>query len=112
MMRKTEKLERAVWCKSMCESIVCYGFKEGKPAKEYVDGNQYLTDYVEELGEDVVIAIMQDVLDNLVRIDEDVMRDSEGVSYNNPVYKVGYASADMLKRAMYDLWDSTVGQKD
>ena len=110
-MRQTNKLERAVWCKGMCESIVCYGFREGKSAKEYVDGNKYLDDYVEELGLDVVVAIMQDVLDNLVRIDEDVMRDSEGVSYNNPVFKVGYMSAEMLKNALYDLWDSTVGYK-
>ncbi|MBQ1758993.1 MAG: hypothetical protein IIZ94_04840 [Prevotella sp.] len=111
MMRRTEKLERAVWCKGMCESIVCYEFKEGKTATEYVEGDKYLDKYVEELGKETVVAIMQDVLDNLVRIDEDVMRDSEGVSYNHAIFKTGYASERMLKDALYDLWDSTVGYK-
>ena len=111
MMRRTEKLERAVWCKGMCESIVCYGFKDGKSAKEYVDGNRYLKEYIDELGEDVVLSIMKDVVDNVDRIDEDVMRDSEGVSYNNIVFKSGYASAKMLKDTLYDVWDKTVGYK-
>ena len=111
-MRRTEKLEKAVWCKSMCESIVCYGFKDGKSAKEYVNGNRYLNEYVEELGEDVVLSIMKDVVDNVDRIDADVMTDSEGVSYNNIIFKDGYASANMLKNALYDMWDKTVGYKE
>lgn len=112
MMRQTEKLERAIWCKGMCESIVCYGFVEGKPADKYVDGNSYLDKYVEELGRDTVIVIMQNVLDNVERIDVDIATDSEGVSYNHIEFKDGYVSEDALKKAMYDLWDKTVGQKD
>lgn len=112
-MRRTEKLERAVRCKSMCESIVCYGFKEGKTAEEYVDGeDRYLNDYIEELGKETVVAIMKDVVDNVVRIDEDVYTDSEGCTYNHIEYKDGYKEARYLEDAMYRLWDDAVGYKN
>ena len=113
MMRRAEKLERAVWCKSMCESIVCYGFREGKKPEEYVDGeDRYLKDYIADLGKETVVAIMKDVVDNVVRIDEDVYTDSEGCTYNHIVYKDGYKEARYLKDALYQIWDETVGYKN
>ena len=111
-IRQTNKLEEAVFCKSMCESIICYGFREGKTAAEYVDENaEYLGRYIEMFNKGPVVAIMQDVLDNLIRVDENTFTDSEGVSYNSPVYKEGYSSSEVLMNALYELWDRTVGYK-
>ena len=110
MMRKVEYLESAIWCKGMCESIICYDY--GRTAKEYLERNQqYLGKYVEKLGEEVVLAILQDVIDNVLEIKEDVHTDSEGCTYNSITYKEGYMDERKLKDAMYDLWDKTVGYK-
>lgn len=110
MMRKISKLEKAVSCKSMCESIVCY--QKANSPEEYLASNQrYLGDYVAELGEDVVLAILKDVVDNVAEIIEDTYTDSEGCTYNTINFKEGYIEARDLEQRMYEMWDKVVGYK-
>lgn len=109
-MRKIWLLEKAVGCKSMCESIVCY--QSANSPEGYLKNNQrYLGEYVEALGEDVVLAILKDVVDNVAEIIPDTYTDSEGCTYNTISFKDGYIRARDLEKGMYDMWDKVVGDK-
>lgn len=110
MIRDIKNLEMAVRCKGMCESIVCYQ-KADSPEKYLESNERYLGEYVELLGKEVVLAILKDVIDNVVEIVEDAYTDSEGCTYNRIKYKDGYADARYLESGLYGLWDKTVGYK-
>lgn len=110
MMRDITNLRKAVDCKAMCESIVCY--QKAKSPEEFLESNgRYLGDYVEVLGKETVLAIMKDVVDNVVEIVEDVHTDSEGCTYNSIKFKDGYQEARYLESALYEIWDKIVGYK-
>ena len=47
----------------------------------------YLADYVEALGRDKVIALIQGQIDSIDHIEQNVFADSEGLMYNSIIWK-------------------------
>lgn len=87
--REYEKL----LCVSMINSVIAYNWYEGQTAKELLDWelndryHSYLEEYVNKLGYDEVLALVQDQLDDIVSIERDVFTDNEGLSYNSIIWK-------------------------
>ena len=80
-------------CISMINSVIAYDWYEGQTAKELLDWelndryHSYLEEYVEKLGYDEVLALVQEQLDDIVSIERDVFTDNEGLSYNSIIWK-------------------------
>ena len=80
-------------CISMINSVIAYDWYEGQTAKELLDWelndryHSYLEEYVNKLGYDEVLALIQGQLDDIKSIDRDVFTDGEGVSYNSIIWK-------------------------
>ena len=80
-------------CISMINSVIAYDWYEGQTAKELLDWelndryHSYLEEYVNKLGYDEVLALMQNQLDDIKSIERDVFTDGEGVSYNSIIWK-------------------------
>ena len=80
-------------CISMINSVIAYDWYEGQTAKELLDWelndryHSYLEEYVNKLGYDEVLALMQSQLDDIQSIERDVFTDDEGVSYNSITWK-------------------------
>ena len=80
-------------CISMINSVIAYDWYEGQTAKELLDWelndryHSYLEEYVNKLGYDEVLTLMQDQLNDIKSIERDVFTDDEGVSYNSIIWK-------------------------
>ena len=80
-------------CISMINSVIAYDWYEGQTAKRLLDWelndryHSYLEEYVNKLGYDEVLALMQNQLDDIKSIERDVFTDGEGVSYNSIIWK-------------------------
>lgn len=87
--RQYEKL----FCVSLINSVIAYDWYEGQTAKELLDWelndryHSYLEEYVNKLGYDEVLALVQGQLDDIVSIERDVFTDDEGLSYNSITWK-------------------------
>lgn len=84
--------EEILSCISMVDSILCYdcrGFSDASAVLSYSKRSykDYLKEYVESLGENMVLKIIQEQIDSIDHIKCDVYTDSEGVSYNSIVWK-------------------------
>ena len=80
-------------CISMINSVIAYDWHKGQTAKELLDWelndryHSYLEEYVNKLGYDEVLTLMQDQLNDIKSIERDVFTDDEGVSYNSITWK-------------------------
>ena len=80
-------------CISMINSVIAYDWYEGQTAKELLDWelndryHSYLEEYVNKLGYDEVLALVQGQLEDIKFIERDVFTDDEGVSYNSIIWK-------------------------
>lgn len=87
--RQYEKL----LCISMINSVIAYDWYEGQTAKRLLDWelndryHSYLEEYVNKLGYDEVLALVQGQLEDIKFIERDVFTDDEGVSYNSITWK-------------------------
>ena len=80
-------------CISMINSVIAYDWHEGQTAKELLDWelndryHSYLEEYVNKLGYDEVLTLVQGQLEDIKFIERDVFTDDEGVSYNSITWK-------------------------
>ena len=85
-------LQSEIRCREMANSIICYHALPTDTARQVLDidmrgYHSYLKDYVDVLGEEAVLQIIQEQLDDIEDIQRGVMTDSEGCSYNSIVWK-------------------------
>lgn len=86
------KLRRQeLFCISMIDSILAYG-GFGRTAKQVLHNQEksyhnYLEGYVEVLGRDRVIELIQGQIDSIASISNGVFTDGEGCTYNSINYK-------------------------
>ena len=78
-------------CISMINSILAYSC-DGYTAEEVMAHEEsayrnYLADYVEALGRDNVIALIQGQIDSIDHIKQNVFVDDEGLMYNSIIWK-------------------------
>lgn len=80
-------------CIDMINSLLCYscrGYKKAQDVLEYDMSTarySYLREYVECLGENDVLELIQDQINDIEKIDTDCFTDDEGLSYSNIVWK-------------------------
>lgn len=80
-------------CIDMINSLLCYqccGYKKAKDVLEYdmsTAYHSYLREYVECLGEDDVLELIQGQIDDIEKIDTGCFTDDEGLSYSNIIWK-------------------------
>lgn len=86
---RREKLD----CIDMINSLLCYscrGYKKAKDVLEYdtnIARRSYLKEYVDCLGEDTVLKLIQEQINDIARIDADCFVDDEGLSYSSIIWK-------------------------
>lgn len=89
--KEYELRERELSCISMINSILaysCFGYTAEKVmAHEESAYRNYLADYVEVLGRDKVVALIQGQIDSIDHIERNVFADSEGLMYNSIAWK-------------------------
>ena len=83
--------DRELWCIEMINSILAYSCN-GYTAEEVMQHEEksyynYLAEYVELLGRDRVIALIQGQIDSIAGVRNCVHIDSEGLTYNSIVWK-------------------------
>lgn len=83
---------KELYCIGMINSILCYnckGYTDAEKVLEYEESayHNYLSEYVNELGRDKVIALIQGQIDSIRGIKENVFEDDEGLTYNSIVWK-------------------------
>lgn len=80
-------------CINMINSLLCYscrGYKKAQDVLKYdmkIAHHSYLKEYVECMGEDTVLKLIQDQINDIEKIDTDCFTDDEGLSYSNIVWK-------------------------
>lgn len=79
-------------CIDMINSILCYqcaGYEDAEKVLEHEEKSHYnyLAKYVELLGRERVIALIQEQINSIEKIHKDVYSDDEGVSYNSIIWK-------------------------
>ena len=84
--------DRELSCIDMINSILCYnckGYKDAEKVMEYEEKayHNYLAEYVELLGRNRVISLIQEQIDSIDSISHAVFTDSEGVVYNSINWK-------------------------
>lgn len=79
---------------SMVSSILAYNWtRKDRSAKELLDWelnhrhHSYLEEYVDELGYDTILNLIQQEMDDINHIEIAVFTDSDGLTYNSVVYK-------------------------
>ena len=87
-----ELRERELSCISMINSILAYncrGWLVAEKVMQYEESRRYnyLADYVEVLGREKVIALIQAQIDSIDHVAQNVYVDSEGLMYNSIVWK-------------------------
>ena len=76
----------------MINSILCYSIRWEKDAatvlrKERSRKYSYLSEYVDSLGEEKVIQLIQEQIDDIAYIKDSVYTDGEGLTYNSIIWK-------------------------
>lgn len=84
--------DRELWCIEMINSILCYncqGFTDAEAVMQYEEKSyyNYLAEYVELLGRDRVVTLIQGQIDSIAGVRNCVYIDNEGLSYNSIVWK-------------------------
>ena len=79
-------------CIDMINSILCYtcrGCKDATKVFEYEEHSKfnYLKKYVDTLGKNKVISLIQGQIDSISGVNENVFTDDEGVRYNSIIWK-------------------------
>lgn len=80
-------------CIDMINSLLCYscrGYKKAKDVLEYdmsTAYRSYLREYVECMGEDTVLELIQEQINDIEKIETDCFIDDEGLSYSSIVWK-------------------------
>lgn len=80
-------------CIDMINSLLCYqcrGYKKAKDVLEYdmsTAYHSYLREYVECIGEDDVLELIQEQINEIAKIDTDCFTDDEGLSYSAIIWK-------------------------
>ena len=80
-------------CIDMINSLLCYSCRGYKKAKDVLDYDtntayrSYLKEYMECLGEDTVLKLIQEQINDIARIDTDCFVDDEGLSYSSIIWK-------------------------
>ena len=87
-----ELRERELSCISMINSILAYGCRgyliaEKVMAHEESRRYNYLADYVEVLGREKVVALIQAQIDSIDHVAQNVFVDDEGLMYNSIIWK-------------------------
>lgn len=84
--------EEELSCINMINSILCYiliGEKDAATVlrKDHSRKYSYLSEYVDSLGEEKVIQLIQEQIDDIAYIKNSVYTDWEGLTYNAIVWK-------------------------
>ena len=79
-------MDRIESCYEMVSSLYAYHWFH-RPKD--VLTSHYIEDYVDELGEEIVVQIAEQVVESVDYIEHDVFTDSEDCSYNSVKYKNG-----------------------
>lgn len=80
-------------CIDMINSLLCYscrGYKKAQDVLKYdmkIAHRSYLQEYTEHMGEDAVLELIQEQINDIEKIDTDCFTDDEGLSYSNIVWK-------------------------
>lgn len=90
-----ERRRKELKCMSMINSILCYDWatrlQECTPQKvleeEQNKYHSYLDQYVQQLGKERVLELIQEQLNSIAGVKVNVFTDSEGCSYNSIIYK-------------------------
>ena len=83
--------DQEIWCIEMINSILAYRCR-GYSAEQVMQSEErsyhnYLADYVEDLGRDRVVELIQGQIDSIERVAVGVGRDGEGLTYNSIIWK-------------------------
>ena len=97
-----EKLKELVSCKSMIESCVVYG-NSADPKKLLADDWKYMSRYVDSLGEETVLKMIQMAIDGIEENVKDAYTDSEGCTYNKVTWKRTYRRAEEFEKRCWEL---------
>lgn len=84
--------EKELSCISMINSILAYncrGWLIAEKVMQYEESRRYnyLADYVEVLGREKVVALIQGQIDSIDHVEQNVYTDSEGLMYNSIAWK-------------------------
>ena len=84
--------EKELSCISMINSILAYqsaGMTDAEEVMQMEERNyyNYLADYVETLGRDKVVTLIQGQIDDIAYVKHCVYTDNEGVTYNAIIWK-------------------------
>ena len=79
-------------CIEMVNSILAYSCPPWGPAQKLLkrdlnDSHSYLRDHVNELGEEQVLQIIEEQINDISYVRRGVFTDSEGCSYNTIIWK-------------------------
>lgn len=79
-------------CIDMINSILCYsceGYKDAESVLEYEENSyrNYLSEYVQTLGREKVIGLIQEQIESIDHIEHSVFIDDEMLSYNSIAWK-------------------------
>ena len=89
--KEYEMRQTKLRCIDMINSILaygCYGYTAEEVTRhEENKYHNYLKDYVDNLGRDVVVKLIQEQINSIQSIKTDVHTDSEGVTYNSIIWK-------------------------
>lgn len=90
--KKYELRNKEFSCIDMINSILAYqcnGYTSGNAVLEHEEHSwhNYLAEYVQLLGRDRVVALIQGQIDDIVTVRSSVFTDDEGVTYNSIIWK-------------------------
>ena len=97
-----KKLQTITRCKSMVESCVIYG-NSTEPQKILSKSNRYLSKYVDSLGEETVLKMIQMAIDGIDENVKDAYTDSDGCTYNKVTWKRTYRRAEEFEKRCWEL---------
>lgn len=83
--------DRELWCIEMINSILCYNYRGCKNAEDVLwyeehSYKNYLKEYVDDLGRNRVLELIQEQIDSIAEVAVGVFSD-EGVTYNSIIWK-------------------------
>ena len=85
------KAYKELSCRRMINSLLCYHYYDIKEAKKIIElekarYHDYLKQYVEELGEQRVIELINEQRASIYAVLFNVGEDNEGLSYNSTIF--------------------------
>lgn len=89
--RHDSKEQKELNCRGMIDSLLCYHYYDVKDAKEIIERERkryhdYLKQYIDALGEQRVIELINEQRASIYAVLFNVGEDNEGVSYNSTIY--------------------------